>query len=56
MSQSTAEAVADALAQCGTQHIFAYPGDPIIELMECARVRGIDVVLARREGHRGIHG
>jgi acetolactate synthase-1/2/3 large subunit len=50
MSQSTAQVVADALAHCGTRHIFAYPGDPIIELMECARVRGIDVVLARREG------
>jgi acetolactate synthase-1/2/3 large subunit len=50
MPQSTAEVVTDALARCGVQHIFAYPGDPIIELMECARARGIDVVLARREG------
>jgi acetolactate synthase-1/2/3 large subunit len=50
MSQSTAEVVAEALASAGTQHIFAYPGDPIIELMECSRARGIDIVLARREG------
>lgn len=50
MSQSTAQVIADALAQSGIQHIFAYPGDPIIELMECSRTRGIDVVLARREG------
>jgi acetolactate synthase I/II/III large subunit len=50
MPQSTAEVVADSLARSGVQSIFAYPGDPIIELMECSRVRGIDVVLARREG------
>ena len=50
MSQSTAEVIAEALASSGVRHIFAYPGDPIIELMECSRVRGIDVVLARREG------
>lgn len=50
MSQSTAEVVAEALVSAGVQHIFAYPGDPIIELMECSRARGIDVVLARREG------
>jgi acetolactate synthase I/II/III large subunit len=30
--------------------MFAYPGDPIIDLMEFSRRRGIDVVLARREG------
>jgi acetolactate synthase-1/2/3 large subunit len=30
--------------------MFAYPGDPVIDLMEFARQRGIDVVLARREG------
>jgi acetolactate synthase-1/2/3 large subunit len=50
MSQSTAEVVADSLARSGVRSIFAYPGDPIIELMERARLRGIDVVLARREG------
>ncbi|MGV9796502.1 thiamine pyrophosphate-binding protein [Mycobacterium sp. NPDC003449] len=50
MSKTTAHVVADALACSGIRHIFAYPGDPIIELMESSRVRGIDVVLARREG------
>jgi acetolactate synthase-1/2/3 large subunit len=30
--------------------MFSYPGDPVIDLMECSRQRGIDVVLARREG------
>jgi acetolactate synthase-1/2/3 large subunit len=47
---STAGLLATALATCGVEQIFAYPGDPIIELMESTRARGIDVVLARREG------
>lgn len=47
---STAEVMADALVAAGTERIFAYPGDPIIEFMEKTRTRGIDVVLARREG------
>lgn len=48
--ESTADVVARGLAASGVKHIFAYPGDPIIELMERSRVKGIDVVLARREG------
>lgn len=47
---STADVVALGLAASGVKQIFAYPGDPIIELMERARVHEIDVVLARREG------
>jgi acetolactate synthase-1/2/3 large subunit len=47
---STVDVMAEALAASGIRHIFAYPGDPIIELMERSRVRGLDVVLARREG------
>ncbi|WP_433297187.1 thiamine pyrophosphate-binding protein [Pseudonocardia sp. CA-142604] len=46
---STAEVMAEALVAAGTSSIFAYPGDPIIELMERCRARGVDVVLARRE-------
>ena len=49
-SLSTADVIADALTQSEIGHIFAYPGDPIIELMERSRARGLDVVLARREG------
>jgi acetolactate synthase-1/2/3 large subunit len=49
-SLNTAEAMADSLAAAGVSQIFAYPGDPIIELMERSRARGLDVVLARREG------
>jgi acetolactate synthase-1/2/3 large subunit len=47
---STADVIADSLAKSGVKSIFAYPGDPIIELMERSRERGLDVVLARREG------
>ena len=46
---STAEVMAEALAGGGVLSMFAYPGDPIIDLMEFSRRRGIDVVLARRE-------
>ncbi|MQA95732.1 MAG: hypothetical protein GEV11_14165 [Streptosporangiales bacterium] len=46
---SVAEVMATSLAAAGVGHIFAYPGDPIIEFMERSRLTGIDVVLARRE-------
>ncbi|HEY1823806.1 MAG TPA: thiamine pyrophosphate-binding protein [Trebonia sp.] len=49
-ARNTADAVAASLAAAGVTSIFAYPGDPTIEFMECSRQRGIDVVLARREG------
>jgi acetolactate synthase I/II/III large subunit len=48
--RTTAEVMADYVAAAGISHIFGYPGDPIIEFMESARRRDIDVVLARREG------
>jgi acetolactate synthase-1/2/3 large subunit len=47
---STADVMVEALTAAGIPCIFAYPGDPIIELMERSRAKGIDVVLARREG------
>jgi len=47
---STADVLARGLAAVGIGHIFAYPGDPIIEFMERSRVGGLNVVLARREG------
>lgn len=47
---STADVMAAALSGAGVSHVFAYPGDPIIGLMESLRVSGIEVVLARREG------
>lgn len=47
---TTADVMADALAAAEIPYIFAYPGDPTIELMERSRAKGLDVVLARREG------
>jgi len=46
---SGADLVAAYIQAAGTGQIFAYPGDPIIGLMESARRRGLDIVLARRE-------
>ena len=45
-----AEVLASSLVAAGVTTMFGYPGDPTIELMEQARRKGIDVVLARREG------
>lgn len=47
---NTAEVMASYLAEAGISTVFAYPGDPIIELMERARQYDISVILARREG------
>jgi acetolactate synthase-1/2/3 large subunit len=42
--------MAEYIEQAGIPFIFAYPGDPIIDFMEESRQRGLDIVLARREG------
>jgi acetolactate synthase-1/2/3 large subunit len=42
------------LAAAGVKHIFGYPGDPSVELMETAREEGMEFVLARREGTAGL--
>lgn len=46
---TTSEVVVDALQKSGVSSIFAYPGDPIVDVMEQARRRELPVVLARRE-------
>lgn len=51
---TTADVMARALAAADVRTIYAYPGDPIIEFMERSRRRGIDIVLARREGTAGF--
>lgn len=38
----------------GLNLMFAYPGDPIIEVLEASRAAGIEVVLARREGTAAV--
>lgn len=49
-NESTAAVVAEYLAAAGVRFVFTYPGDPIIELMEALRARGVEVVMGRREG------
>lgn len=51
---NTARVVAEALRSVGVPRVFAYPGDPIIELLEQVRQADIEVVLARREGTAGF--
>ena len=46
---STADVIARSLALAGVRHVFAYPGETIVGLLERCRVQEIDVVLARRE-------
>jgi acetolactate synthase I/II/III large subunit len=48
--RNNAAVVADYIAQAGISHVFTYPGDPTIELLEAVRHSGTQVVLARREG------
>lgn len=47
---NTAMLMADYIRAAGVGQVFGYPGDPIIEFMEAARKRELDIVLARREG------
>ena len=47
---NVAEVIVQYLAAAGIRHVFGYPGDPNIELMEAARRAGMQFVLGRREG------
>lgn len=48
-STSAADVMAGFLSASGVSTMFGYPGDSNIELMERARQRGVDTVLATRE-------
>jgi acetolactate synthase I/II/III large subunit len=48
--RNTAGVVAGYIQAAGARFVFAYPGDPIIELMEATRSAGVEVVLGGREG------
>lgn len=55
MTQTTcATVISRYLAAAGIRHVFGYPGDPNVELIEAARLEGLDFVLARREGTAGL--
>jgi acetolactate synthase I/II/III large subunit len=47
---STAALLAGYLDAAGVRHVFGYPGESVIDFMEAARHRGIQVVSAVREG------
>lgn len=47
---NTATVVAEHIRAAGAARVFAYPGDPVIELMEAMRALDVEVVLAGREG------
>ena len=47
---SVAELLAWYVHAAGVRHIFGYPGESVIDFMEAARHRGIDLVSAVREG------
>jgi acetolactate synthase-1/2/3 large subunit len=51
---NTAAVIARYLAAAGVRHIFGYPGDPSVELLETARREGMEFILARREGTAGL--
>jgi len=51
---NTSAVIVRYLAAAGIRHIFGYPGDPSVELMETARREGMEFVLARREGTAGL--
>jgi acetolactate synthase-1/2/3 large subunit len=46
---SVAELLARYLHDAGLRHVFGYPGESVIDFMEAARYRGIEVVSAVRE-------
>jgi len=51
---NTSAVIARYLAAAGIRHVFGYPGDPNVELMETLRTEGIQFVLTRREGTAGL--
>ena len=48
--ESTAARLAGYLHAVGVRHVFGYPGESVVDFMEAARHRGIEVVSAVREG------
>jgi len=51
---NTSQVVVQYLAAAGIRHIFGYPGDPSIEILEAARREGMSFVLGSREGTAGL--
>ncbi|HXJ08241.1 MAG TPA: thiamine pyrophosphate-binding protein [Burkholderiales bacterium] len=51
---NVSEVMVRYLKAAGVGHVFGYPGDPNVELMEAARRAGMKFVLGRREGTAGL--
>ncbi len=51
---NVSELLVKYLRALGVRHVFGYPGDPSVEVLEAARREGLDFVLARREGTAGL--
>jgi acetolactate synthase-1/2/3 large subunit len=51
---NVSEVMVGYLRAAGIGHLFGYPGDPNVELMEAARRAGMQFVLGRREGTAGL--
>lgn len=51
---NVSEVIVQYLKAAGIGHVFGYPGDPNVELMEAARRAGMQFVLGRREGTAGL--
>ena len=48
--ESAAALLAGYVHAAGVRHVFGYPGESVIDFMEAARHRGIEIVSAVREG------
>lgn len=51
---NVSELIVRTLGQVGVRHMFGYPGDPSVEVLEAARRDGMQFVLATREGTAGL--
>ncbi len=51
---NTSDVIVKFLSAAGVGHLFGYPGDPNVELLEAARREGLAFVLATREGTAGL--
>ena len=51
---NVSEVIVQYLKAAGVAHVFGYPGDTNVELMEAARRAGMQFVLGRREGTAGL--
>lgn len=51
---TVSEVIAGYLDAAGIGHVFGYPGDPSVEVIEALRRAGIQFVLGRREGTAGL--